>query len=209
MPKNPFTYEDTYMGLPIIPEPDSGNYLDILDAIRARMEDMVDRHSKVFGVLLGLNLPAGSGTVPHNRHAQTFVDAFSRYLKGRGIDYHHVWVREQPTAEAQPHWHMFLALDGNRTLSFQGGHLRKAETLWAETLNVEQASGLVHLCDWQEATGGSFPVVGNGGVMIKRNSPEFPRAYGLLFRRASYLAKQRTKEFTPKGLRKFSVSHLG
>ena len=72
------------------------------------MNDMVDRHCKVFGVLFGLNLPWDSGIVPDNHHIEAFVDAFTGYLRERRIGYHFVWVREQPAADSQPHWHVIF-----------------------------------------------------------------------------------------------------
>ena len=208
MPRKELTYDDRYLGLPILPEPEHGNYLPILDAIHVRMQDMLDRHCRVFGALLGLNLPWDSGRVPHNRHVQAFFDAYSRYLKGRGIDYHYVWVREQPAADAQPHFHCLVLFDGNKTWSFYPGHLDTASRLWASALGVERGDGLVHLCTWHEAMDPDIPYVGNGGVMMLRNSPDCDQAYQLLSHRASYISKFITKEFTPPNLRKFSASHL-
>jgi len=208
MPRKNLTYDNHYLGLPILPEPEHGNYLPILDAIHRGMERMVDRHCRVFGVILGLSLPWETGCVPHNGHMQTFFDAFSRCLKGRGIDYHYVWVREQPAADAQPHFHCLVLFDGNKTWSFYGQHLDTASRLWAETLGLERGDGLVHLCTWDEAMDPNIPYVGNGGVMIQRNSPDCDQAYQLLFARSAYLGKAITKEFTPRDVRKFSTSHM-
>ena len=208
MPRKNLTYDNHYLGLPILPEPECGNYLDILEAIRLRMESMVDRHLRVFGILFCLNLPWEAGCVPHNRHVQAFFDSFSRCLKGRGIDYHYVWVREQPAADAQPHFHCLVLLDGNKTWSFYGGHLDTVTRLWAETLGISVGDGLVHLCTWEEAMDPNIPCVGNGGVMMRRSSPDYDQAYQLLFSRSAYLAKAITKEFTPRDVRKFSTSHL-
>lgn len=208
MPRNNLTHDDNYRGLPIRPEPELGNCLDILEAIHLRLDDMVDRHCRVFAVRFDLTLPWETGNVPHNRYVQAFADAFCRYLHGLGIDHHYTWVREQPGPDAQPHWHLLLLMDGNRTWSFYGGHSETATRLWAEALGTVPRPGLVHLCTWTEANDGDFPYVGNGGVMIRRNSPDCEAAYRLLFHRASYLAKATTKEFTPPNLRRFSASHL-
>jgi hypothetical protein len=208
MPRRKLTTDSNYMGLSILPEPEHGNYLNILEAIRLRMNDMIDRHCKVFGVLFGLNLPWGSGIVPDNHHVEAFMGDFCEYLRGLGIDYHYVVVREQVAPDAQPHWHGFLLMDGNRTWSFYGGHLEEAKRIWGTALGGVEGRGRVDVSRWDEAFSPTYPYVGNGGVMMMRNDPRFEQAYQLLFERASYLGKVITKQFTPKSLRKFSSSHL-
>jgi hypothetical protein len=208
MPRKNITREDSYKGLSILGNPKDGCYIDILEAIRVRMENMVTRHCKVFGGLLTLNLPSGSGSVPDSDYVIGFAKALSRYLEGCSIEYHYVWAREQPTKDGQPHWHVLLLLDGNRTQSFYSRHLHTVGRLWAESLRIERGDGFAHLSTWVESSDPDYPYVRNGGVMIVRSSPDFQAAYGVLFKRASYLAKVDTKKFTPRGLRKYSPSHL-
>jgi len=203
MPVNNFTYENQFRGLPILPEPEFGNRIDILNRIRLLMDDMIDRHCKVLCTRLDMSLSAGTGPVPHNRHMQAFVDAFSAYLASKRIDHHHVWAREQESAASGIHWHALVMMDGNRTRSFFGPHLKRARKLW-----TKQAGGGIHLGEWWEADDSRFPYVKNGGVMIRRNGPDFDQAYRLAYERFSYLAKQITKTAIPPGLRAFSSSHL-
>jgi hypothetical protein len=193
MPRNPLTYGNEYQGVPILPEPEHGNHLSILDAIHRTMTDMVDRH-------------CGFGVVADNHHVEEFMGEFAEYLSGRGIDYRYCWVREQPAPGSQPHWHVLILLDGNRTWSFFHGHLEAATRIWGGVLGGVNAGGLVDVSDWHEAFTPTHPYVGNGGVMIDRNSAHRDKAFVLLHTRSSYLAKAITKEFTPKGLRKFSAS---
>jgi hypothetical protein len=171
------------------------------------METMVDCHCKVFGVLLGLNLPWEIAEVDDNNPMQKLMDRFGRYLEGRGIDHRYVWVREQPASNSQPHWHLLLLLNGNRTWSFYGGHLETVNRIWSEVLATARCDGLVHLCTWSESSDPGLPYVRNGGAMIQRNAADFEAAYTVLFKRASYLAKAVTKQFTPPNLRRFSASH--
>jgi len=187
------TYGNSYMGLPILPEPEHGSRIDILEAIRTKMNAMTERHCKVFAVLIGLNLPWETGNVPDDRYVEAFMDAFGGHLESRGIDHCCHWVREQGSPDSQPHWHALMLMNGNRTWSFYGRPMETATRLWSETLGVSQGSGLVHRYEWDEATDPRYPSVRNGGVMLIRNSPDFSQAYRLLFKRASYTCKTQGK----------------
>ena len=204
MPRSNLTHDDSYRGLPIRPD-SHGNCLDILECTHRLMADMLSRHSRVFGGMLTLNFPRGTGYLPNNDHMIQFMDRFATYLNSRGIDYAYVWAREQAEPGAQHHYHLLLMLDGDKTWAFYGGHLETASRMWAEVVGVPK-EGLVHLSEWDEAGDDRFPYVRNGGVMVRRSDPGFKEALGLLFERFSYVAKQSTKEGTPRNVRRFASS---
>ena len=194
------THGNEYMGLPILPEPEHGNRIDILEAIRIKMNDMTARHCKVFASLIGLNLPDGTDDVPHDRHVEAFMEAFGGHLESRGIDHTGLWVQEQGDRAGRTHFHALLLMNGNKTRSFYGDLRDTAIRLWASILGVPQGDGLVHLYRWAEATDPRYPSVRNGGVMMIRNSPDFAEAYAMLFKRCSYMAKSQGKDpLSPDG----------
>jgi hypothetical protein len=206
----PLTYDSTYNGLAILSEPNHGSYVSILEAIQLRLQDMVNRHGHVLGLLLDLSLPWNAGCVPDNGLVQAFMGRFVGYLNTPGLGgpgHHYVWVRSQPAPDAQPHWHV-LVLDSYRTCSLGGGHLEVASRLWGEVLGGIEGRGLVSVCHWSVTPASRSPSPGSGGILIQRDAPDFSAAYGLLFARASHLASAREEGFAPAGLRRFSASHL-
>jgi hypothetical protein len=62
-------------------------------------------------------------------------------------------------------------------------------------------STMIGVSVWREARSKSY--VGNGGVMLQRDSEHWDEAFALFFERASYLSQARTKAFVPEGVRQF------
>ncbi|MEY8239148.1 MAG: inovirus Gp2 family protein [Cycloclasticus sp.] len=112
-----------------------------------------------------------------------------------------IWAKER-SRSLNPHYHVMLFL--NKDVFFRSGNIvsenwnlvRRIESAWARALGVtyQEISGLVH-----------FPK--NRDYIVNVRHENFLQQLTDLFYRASYLAKEDTKEYSD-GTRHFSCSHF-
>lgn len=121
------------------------------------------------------------------------------HCKRRKYDPKYLWVRES-SETGQPHYHIMILLNSD-IIQNAYGLLGKATELWGRSLNIEDASGLVHLCLADENDR-------YGGVKIIRNDPGFQQVYDKCFERASYLAKCYSKGNSPGYVKEFACSRM-
>lgn len=142
-------------------------------------------HSKVLAVRFDLQ--------PHdkqigNKPVEDLMRWFKNSLKR---NYHmnnigHYWVRELCKKGKGTHWHVVLLLDGN-----------KVQSSWSVTDKIKRY--------WEDTKRlGSVFIPQNCYTQINRDDKE---AFDEAFYRSSYLAKERSKQFTQQ-TRGFSCSNL-
>jgi hypothetical protein len=184
-----------------------GFYVEILQAIKLLLEEMINRHSSVFFVRFDLTYPAGSSLrYPDNNDlVSKFSETLALYCKRKGYDPRYLWVREL-SVTGQIHYHFMLLLNGNVIQNAHSLILGYATKLWQHYLGIEDGKGLVHLCRSKENSCYYDDLY--GGVKIKRKDPHFQQVYEKCYEIASYLAKRYSKEGSPAYTNRFRCSRL-
>ena len=196
-------FQPCFQTYPIQANPDlnQGCLTAILDRLLHLMNTMTEDHCKVLFIRFDIRFPNNYFPPSDNSIFQRFFENFIRHLQRQVLDPHYLWVREQ-SKEKHQHYHVVLLLDGNKTQSIYG-HLNLAESLWAKSLGLPDASGLICYCT--ESRDG---IAQHNGLMMRRGSPDFPLVFNTCFEWASYLAKINTKGNAPNGVREWGSSQL-
>jgi hypothetical protein len=207
------TYNSIYHNLPINTNinKQQGCETVILDRLHSQLEYMTNNHSKVLQVRCDLRYPQDTQIEHKRTHFSKFNKNLKRNLernnklpkdgKSRSekvplkdhpkhnIDPHITLVIEQHTPEHYPHAHVLVHVNGNIKQS-ANDILQRAERIWNSTLNIPEKNGLVDHCNKK----------GTNSFMIDRNSDNYSDTINNAFYQASYLAKTRGKENTPKSV---------
>jgi hypothetical protein len=192
--------QSSYHDLAINASPTKRCHGEMLDRILDIMNYMVNTHSKVFFVRLDFRFSADYIVPPGNQVFVDFLENFIQNLKRLGLDPYRFWVREQSTLE-RPHYHVCIFLNGNKIQSIGGLH-QKATELWGFALNRD-ATGLVWDCT-KDRHGNPQ----ENGIMIRRGAPDYEATFQACYYWASYLAKTRSKELIPNGVKSFGSSQI-
>jgi hypothetical protein len=196
------THAPTYHGMPISPNSAAyGCHEEILERLFKLMVFSTLKHSRVLFVRFDVHLPVEGNYPADNQLFTRFMDSFITNRSSAGLDPFYLWVREESTTGHQ-HWHCLVLFQGNRSRAINE-HLLVAERLWAKAINRSDASGLIDHCLVEYNDGWLA-----NGAMIMRNNADFQAVFSDCFRRASYLAKTKTKGNAPDGVREFSSSRL-
>jgi hypothetical protein len=212
LPQNPNETrynQSTYRGLPVIDR--RGPLVEkYLDKTYQTIESALSQYPRVFATRFDLMFPSHMQNWP-----STVISRFLDYLKadvesylkahGMSIDkckLRIVWAKER-NSSMNSHYHVLMLF--NRDVFFKSGRVdsdnpntvNRIESAWAKALNIPfgLARGLVN-----------FPR--NRDYSLNRNSPQFYQQLAVLFFRASYLAKEDTKDYND-GSRHFSCSQAG
>jgi hypothetical protein len=180
------TFKKTFHDHPIKTDIVKGFACDerILSAIERTMDSSLEQSSKSLVVRYDVRFPHGTSIDPSsNKTFKSFQSDFCKHLSRKGLKPKYVAVRECDTSP-NPHYHVALMLDGQKTQN-PIGHLKKAEETLARKLGMDTTRnyGLIHSCE----TATSLTPY---SVMVKRNESE---TYNDVFNSLSYLAKVATK----------------
>jgi hypothetical protein len=179
--------------------------ISILEALHDIISSTVASRSKTFFMRFDLHFPAGGSYPADNSVLTRFVNSFVSHLASHACSPEYLWVREweeDPPASHQ-HYHFALLLDGNATWS-PHAHLLLAERMWALSLGLPSAKGLVDYCN-KDRYGDYRP----NWVLIRRHDPGWRDEFAEAFRIASYLAKAGTKGNAPARVHEFGCSRTG
>jgi hypothetical protein len=147
----------------------SGCYIKILQVFKNQVDSMLTYHSKVFTYRFDLRL---KNATDDSKDVSTFIKKLRKKLKSvwglKRMGF--IWAREQHDAEKQ-HYHFCLMLDGSKIQKYK--KLRK--TLMGIATEMEMTLGYC-----EEAS-----------EMLNRTNLIL---YKTLFKRISYLTKERGKE---------------
>jgi len=197
--------------LPVMPPYDF--HSEILIRVKERLAAMCQKHSQAFIMSMAVLYPAitcleltcddeGQMDIapPDNKLFSRWLADFIRYLKP--YDPAYAWAREEaPDAPGRYHFHLALFMNGN-LIQDPWPLLSKAQCYWARTLGLDDASGLIHLCQPQNDL--SFH---NNCFKLVRGSPDFQLKFNEAFCYLSYLAKTDSKS-PIDGVRTFGCSTL-
>jgi len=191
-------YEDTFRGLPVMASyaPFITEYLEsLLETTQLALSD----HRQVFAVRFDLRYPDDYLTLElGNAVISRFVDSLTRRIKearerskrqngtAHQTSVRWCWVREVGQ-EGRVHYHGVLLLNRDafhtvgRFQSERENLYSRIQSAWASALRIpfENADGLVH-------------IPANATFHLSQDDPEEMDEY---FRRVSYLAKARTKDY--------------
>lgn len=166
---------------------------EILKPINAHLEDMREKHNKVMVTRFDLHTSKGMEDFTNKGVGRIFENmgrALKRkeYAGGHNPDPRFIGVAENNGHST--HFHCVAIVNGN---AIQNPYtiFNEAERCLANALDIpqEEAQKLVNHCDKN----------GKNGIMIKNSSPNEEEQVNVVMHQASYLAKERSKEDTPKG----------
>lgn len=218
-PQNPnltFYEGEIWHGLPLVSG--HGPYIDqYLQGIHETMLNAVREFPRTCAMRFDLHYPAGWQD-PHGRHISRFIASLNARLEADSLRrkksrkdrrahpcrLRYVWVKEQSTT-LQPHYHVLVFV--NRDAYFSLGDFRQRFGFYPDDPDIPSCGERENMADrivqaWASSLGTSpmltwnlvhFPE--NPVYRIDTNSPEADWQFSLVFHRASYLAKARTKQY--------------
>ncbi len=192
----PFNLTDskTYHGLPVNCDSTMQVHREILERIHQHLTDYIRRHNKTYCLMLTLTYPREVQYPRDNdRFANYFLRGFMVDRKRHGFDPQYIWCTEKGTDCGNLHHHLGLILDGSRTQA-PHNHVEVAQRVWANSLGLPDASGLVN---YGSKTGESY-----GHLILRGDNAAMEEA----FYHFSYMAKERSKQEIPEGVRVFGSS---
>jgi len=96
-----------------IPETGYSYRTDILEHIMTCLNDMVQRHCKVFTIRLDVRFPENIHAEFNNSEISRLINRLKEYLRYKNIDMKFTWAREQKQSHNQ-HYHVVLFIDGSK-----------------------------------------------------------------------------------------------
>lgn len=198
--------ESNYRGYEINnPSYSQGCYKKSLDIVINTVEDMTDEHGKVLIARFDVRKPEGIIIENAERKFTRVIEAFKREQERKfddspnSLDMKIVRTTERKTTEGNTHDHLFIAANGNCIQNafplFQSLE-RHMERIFMGNKNTSENHGLVERSD----------STGDKGFIINRNSDDFEEMKAKAIYDGSYLAKVHTKQNTPNGTHKISIS---
>ncbi|NMA40937.1 MAG: inovirus Gp2 family protein [Lentisphaerae bacterium] len=179
------TFEPDYNGYPINTDKEAGLACDtrILNAIERTLDAGLEASSKALVFRYDVRLPRTIEETS-NEIFKSFQADFCKHLTRKGLKPRYVAVREGDSSP-NPHYHVAMVLDGQKTQN-PYGHLQKAGETLARKLDLppDRNHGLIHACD-RDYNGQPQP----NSYMLTRDGENYDDA----FHRLSYLAKVSTK----------------
>lgn len=166
---------------------------EILTPIHAHLTDMLENHNKVMAVRFDLRTPQGTKDLINKDISRIFENmkrALDRkeYAGGHDPDLRLIGVKEDNGNGA--HYHCLALVNANAIQNQYTIHKAARKYLGkALGLSEEETQGLVHNCNTN----------GKNGTIIKRGSTDEQKNIDEVMYQTSYLAKEKSKENTPKG----------
>jgi len=189
-------YDSSYMGKQLVTRtsPNQGFNREILDRIGLLIKNMTSKRARTYGIVIGVNFPENKQYPWNNNLMNVFIEKLKKYFKYKKIDCKYLWVMEKSKSSKNIHYHILLLLNGYHVKSFYN-HGKTALKIWAKTLNINGAGGLIHYEDQ--------------GILLDSSKPleDFMNANDKLFKWASYIAKIRDRFYMP-GVRCFDSSQI-
>jgi hypothetical protein len=181
---------------------------DIFQALRDRLNHMVNRFSRIFVVRLDIRFPQGYTPKWANVECSELLRRLKEYYTNNDIVLHYVGVREQNISD-NPHYHIAIIFDGAKedngwAVQSRAGHI------WSRLLGPGVES-CVHLClTFNDASGIKIPKPRRNSVgsALVNEQAAFDATYGSAMSWLSYLAKTATKGDAPFHTREFFCSRL-
>jgi hypothetical protein len=197
---------------------DSKYIPQIIEIYQNKLEYMLDNHSRVIQKRFDLHYPENNSREPNNKDIYRFTNNYLRDLNrnnplpqpgkirssGRPeqefvhpMDVQFMTVREQTSEDKNPHYHCLVLANGQARRDgyyFQ----KKAEHHWNNILGLSDNSGLVNN---PNQTKSDF-------IVLDKYKNNFESKKEEAFNQAKYLAKNKSKEFNPKGTWKVTGNRI-
>lgn len=204
--KQEIVFDSSYRGYEINnPSYSQGCYKKSLDLIIDTVHGEIDDHSKVLIMRMDVRKPEGIEIQNANRKFTRSLEAFKREQERKyegsphSLDMKVIRSTERKKSEGNTHDHLLIAANGNCIQNafplFQSLE-RHVERILMGNKNDSENHGLVERC----------ASTGDKGFIINRNSDDFEEMKAKAIYDGSYLAKVHTKQNTPKGTHKISIS---
>lgn len=204
--KKEIIFESFYRGYEINnPNYSNGCYKESLDKIIDTVEGETKNHSKVLIARMDIRKPAGIEIENASRKVTRAIEGFKREQERKFGDSPHsldmkvIRSTERKAGDKNTHDHLLIAVNGNCIQNayplFQSLE-RHVERILIGNNDTSENHGLVERC----------ASTGDKGCIINRNSDDFEEMKAKAIYDGSYLAKVYTKQNTPKGTHKISLS---
>lgn len=198
------TDSKTYRGHPI----NNGNkkdfecYIKTLDQVIDQTLHMSEKHNKVLNVRLDVRNSADTERPIKRKDMTRIMENTKRGLDRKyknspnKIDFNYVWTTENEGTKKNPHFHLFISVNGN---ACQNGY--SILNAVQEAVKLKLGGEYAGLVEFSRSNG-------RQGLMVDRNSENFHKELDEALYAGSYLAKVNTKEGRPKGARVSSASRI-
>ena len=155
----------------------------IMDSIISLLFDALNKYSKILMIRVDIQCYE---SLKDNQLITSFRKRFMTHLRKEfNSDVWFMWVREQTSNNANTHYHCFVILNNHKALNN-----------WSIKTAVEHAECMEPNIRCWYPKANAYPVY-RGDINSLSHA-----VY-----RASYLAKNSSKEFTPKKIKRFQTSH--
>lgn len=163
----------------------------IRNDLRQRLISMLNRHSQIFIMVMTVRLPEAYADAECDRLFSSFLTDFISNERDCYGNVEFVWRFERENAhikdtglDGHGQWRLVLFYSGDAHGSTS--HRKHAEKYWAKTLDIDTASGLIHISKPQSKL--SYL---HDGFKLRRGDAELDKVRNDCFSWISYIAKVR------------------
>ena len=200
--KKDITYSSNHRGYEIMRnnKNDKGTFISSMDTIINTYEEMLSKHNKVLIDREDIRQPEDSKLDNPQRKITRIMESSKREFDGKFKDSPHdpdiTFIRstEQNANCDHSHFHLLILANGNcikNRFSIHNSLARHTNRIFGS-----ESEGLVHRCD----------SVGDTGIMLRKDDPDYEDKLKKAIYISSYLAKVKGKEDTPKGTHRLTTS---
>lgn len=188
--KEIFTIHDIHKS----PKKNRVNYCHILKKSISILDYMTNKHDKVIIYRLDLSFPSNEFFINENINFDKYVDSITRLCDRHNFSPKYLWIRAYSQTNSKYNYHLFLLFDGHNIMNSEI-IIEKSNKLWMKLLKTN-ITGLIKYS------------LGDNGIMIDQNSPDYMETIEKCIFNVSYFAKHRTKEIIPSKIRDFGSSRV-
>jgi len=172
------------------------------------MENMTQRHNKVFSYRMDLRMPKDVKLDKAPKQiAQNFMSTYCKKLARQKIDSEYIVKVERETSSDSPHFSIQMFVDGNKVKDHDE-LITKGEKLLADQLGLTQSAKGILSHPHQISKETEPAQTKTNGIMIRRNSDHFEEQFDKCFKQASSLSKQKSSDQVKSGERKVFYSRF-
>lgn len=197
------TFEPQY-GPYMVNQRHGGCYVEIVDRIMQLTEWMTGHYARTFMMHFILRYPGNKPVPPKNDDVMNFCRRFVYFFSRKNIPVNYLWVREE-SDPGRHNYHQMVFTDGSKKYSARE-FLERADIEWSRAIQDNTPHLIQHCTRSPQFYEYGFKRNPRDGLMIDRYTPHFQAAVNEAVYWGSYLAKVRSKENNPPGLRTWNSS---
>lgn len=176
------------------PKEFNDSYFHIFKKCFSIIDSVTKINDKIFVNILDISFPSNEFFINENLIFNKLVDSLCSYSERQNLSLKYFWIRAYSQSNSIDNYHLFLFCNGHK-ISNTREIIDYSNKLWIKLLktNIENLIS---------------SSLGENGIILDRNSPDFIEKIEQCIFRVSYFAKRRSKNILPSKIREFGSSRV-